>query len=261
MGRGGHRKKETERTMTTATQEKNTRKKRISIRQRQFIAGGITFLLVASAFVFLGIQIERSTYQEKPPANEDGIVDGEKQGVDGVGFNAYTARRVEITRTIDGFKAHGDVTIEDCWIHDLDFRTGPGTGAGDFSHNDCTQVSSGSNITLRRNRCENTRGNSAHFVDADQGKISTVTIDSNYYNNTGNYMVYVKQSESAPQYGLPDKVTITNNLFGKRPDYLPADWGLMAAEVHATNLIWQNNIQQSSGKQLVLDQWGKANPA
>lgn len=192
---------------------------------------------------------------------EDGKIDGQNIVEDAVRWSDYTARRVEITRTIDGFKGHGNVLIEDCWIHDLAFFTGAGSGAGGFSHNDGLQVSSGSNVVIRRTRIENTRGNSAVFVDADQGTISGVTIADNYFNNSGNYMVYVKQSASAPQFGLPSNITITGNVFGKRPDYLDPTWGLMAAEVHANNLVWTNNIQESSGKQLVLDSWGKANPA
>lgn len=192
---------------------------------------------------------------------EDGKIDGQNVVEDAVRWSDYTARRVEITRTIDGFKGHGNVLIEDCWVHDLFFSTGAGTGAGGFSHNDGLQVSAGNNVIIRRTRIENTRGNSAVFVDADQKPISGVTIADNYFNNSGNYMVYVKQSASAPEHGLPANITITGNIFGKRPDYLDPTWGLMAAEVHANGLVWSNNIQESTGKQLILDSWGKANPA
>lgn len=187
---------------------------------------------------------------------EDGIVDGQNRQENGIEWSSYTCRRVEITRTTDAFKAHGDVVIDSCWVHDLNFQTGSGTGAGGFSHNDGVQVSSGNNVVVKNSRFENTRGNAGVFVDPDQGTISNVTIENNFLTNVGNYMIYVKESASNPSTGLPSNVTIKGNIFGKRPDYLPADWGLMAAEIRANNLVWKDNVT-SDGKMVVLNSWGK----
>lgn len=188
---------------------------------------------------------------------EDGIVDGQNQAENAVAYNGYVCRRTEITRTTDAFKGHGNVEIDSCWIHDLNFQTGSGTGAGGFSHNDGLQVSSGNNIKIINTRIENTRGNAGVFVDPDQGTISNVLVQNNFFTNVGNYMVYVKESASNPSTGLPSNVTIIGNTFGARPAYLDSNWGEMKAEVRANNLVWQNN-KDASGKSVVLDSYGKA---
>lgn len=188
---------------------------------------------------------------------EDSKIDGENQTENAVEWSDYVCRRTEVTRTTDAFKGHGNVLIEDCWVHDLNFQTGAGTGAGGFSHNDGLQTSSGNNVKVVNSRLENMRGNAGLYIQADQGPISNVILQNNYLSNVGNYMIYVKESVTAPQNGLPNNVTIIGNTFGKRPDYLDPNWGLMAAEVRANNLVWQNN-KTADGKVLVLNQWGKA---
>lgn len=187
---------------------------------------------------------------------EDSKIDGENMTENAVEWNEYVCRRTEVTRTTDAFKGHGNVLIEDCWIHDLNFQTGAGTGAGGFSHNDGLQVSSGNNIKIINTRIENTRGNAGVFVDPDQGTISNVTIENNFYTNVGNYMIYVKESASNPSTGLPSNVIIKGNIFGKRPAYLDPNWGEMKAEVRASNLVWQNN-KDTNGKLVELDSYGK----
>ncbi len=188
---------------------------------------------------------------------EDGIIDGQNVTENAVQWSDYTARRVEVTRTVDAFKAHGETLIEDCWVHDLFFST---NGPGGFSHNDGVQTSSGNNVTVRRTRIERTRGNAALYAQADQGTISNVVWESNYITDSGNYMQYSKESVTAPQFGLVNGLTVKNNTFGKRPDYLDPTWGYMMAECRANNIVWENNIQESSGKQTKLDSSGKANP-
>jgi hypothetical protein len=187
---------------------------------------------------------------------EDGIVDGQNQAENAVAYNGYVCRRTEITRTTDAFKAHGNVEIDSCWIHDLNFQTGAGTGAGGFSHNDGVQVSSGNNVSVKNTRIENTRGNAGLFVDPDQGTISNVILQNNFLNNVGNYMIYVKESASNPSTGLPTNVTVIGNTFGKRPDYLDPTWGLMICEIRANNLVFQNN-KTVDGKAVSLDGYGK----
>ena len=187
-------------------------------------------------------------------------IDGKNVTENGFQLNEGTLRYVEITGVVDAIKAHGNMLVEKCWIHDSHFWTGAGAGAGNYTHNDAVQVSSGSNIVLNYNRVENWRGNAGFFVDPDQGAISSVKIIGNYFNNVGNYSVYVKGSAnaSAQQYGLPSYVVIKDNVFGQRRDDVPANWGRMAAEIHASNLTWENNLDETTGKLLNLDPSGKA---
>lgn len=187
---------------------------------------------------------------------EDSKIDGENMTENAVEWNEYVCRRTEVTRTTDAFKGHGNTEIDSCWIHDLNFQTGAGTGAGGFSHNDGLQTSSGNNVKVVNTRLENMRGNAGLYIQADQGPISNVVLQNNYLSNVGNYMIYVKESVTAPQNGLPTNVTIIGNTFGKRPDYLDPNWGEMKAEVRATNLVWQNN-KTVDGKNVILNSWGK----
>lgn len=193
---------------------------------------------------------------------EDGIIDGQDTTENAVEWNEYTARRIEVTGTVDAFKAHGNVLIEDCYIHDLDYRD---LGGGNYTHNDCMQMSSGTNVTVRRCRMERTRGNAGLYVQPDQGTIGWATLEDNYFDDVGNHMIYIKESVSAPGNGLPDLVTVTGNVFGPRPTWIPEGWGTpednpMMAEVRADSIVWENNVQESSGLQTELNAWDKAMP-
>lgn len=61
----------------------------------------------------------------------------------GISFANYTARRVFVTGSADGFKANENVLIEDCYVD--------GLGIGPDTHNDGVQATGGSNVTIRHN--------------------------------------------------------------------------------------------------------------
>jgi hypothetical protein len=74
------------------------------------------------------------------------VEDSEILGRDGTGilYDNYTARRVEVTGTENGFQAGNNVTIVDCWIHDLDTSGG--------AHTDGIQFTGGAgNIVIQHN--------------------------------------------------------------------------------------------------------------
>ncbi len=150
---------------------------------------------------------------------EYGEIHGEQNyGADGVVWSDYTARYLDVHNVFDAFKAHGNVLIENCWVHDLKFRTGSDAGAGGYTHNDGVQVSSGSNVTVRNSTFERNLGNAAIFIDADQGAISNVLIEGNRLGG-GGFTLYSIQSRSAPQFGRPTNVTIRNNVFTEEHHY------------------------------------------
>lgn len=62
-----------------------------------------------------------------------------------ISFANYTARRVNVSGTADGFKADSNVIIEDSYVHDLAVNIAADT------HNDGVQTTGGSNVTLRHN--------------------------------------------------------------------------------------------------------------
>ena len=171
---------------------------------------------------------------------EYGDIHGEQNdSADGVVWSDYTARYLNVYNIFDAFKAHGNVLIENCWVHDLKFKTGPAAGAGGYTHNDGVQVSSGNNVTVRNSIFERNLGNSAIFIDADQGPISNVTIEGNRLGG-GGFTLYSIQSRSAPQFGRPTNVMIRNNVFTEEHHY---DYATIAA----TGTTWTNNRNLSGG--------------
>jgi hypothetical protein len=87
--------------------------------------------------------------QSNPVSNQStGLVveDSEIIGRAGTGivFDNYTARRVEVTGTENGFQAGDNTTIVDCWVHDLD--------TSNDAHTDGIQFSPGAgNVLIRHN--------------------------------------------------------------------------------------------------------------
>lgn len=59
----------------------------------------------------------------------------------GIGFDNYTARRVNVHGTVDGFKTQNNVVLEDCYVHDLT--------VGNGTHNDGAQSTGGNNVTIK----------------------------------------------------------------------------------------------------------------
>jgi hypothetical protein len=143
---------------------------------------------------------------------DDGTINGHNKGNDGIQWSDFTLRRMDISHTFDGIKAHGNVTIEDSYVHDLHAFRSDEAGAGGYSHNDCIQVSAGKNVLIQRNWLDNCGFNSAIFVDPDQAPIDNVTIQNNYL-NSGGITLYVIASRSANN-GIPQHVTVSNNVFG-----------------------------------------------
>lgn len=153
---------------------------------------------------------------------EDGTIDGggsTTNGSNGVEWSNYTARHLDITKSFDGMKAQGNVTIENCWIHDLNAQPSSDS-AGGYTHNDGIQSSAGSHITIKDNRIERPGYNSAVFIDADEGNIDGVQVVGNYLDG-GGYTLYVVQSRSAPQHGSPTNVVVDGNVFGKNHGFGP----------------------------------------
>lgn len=144
---------------------------------------------------------------------KDGTIDGQNKGGDGIQWSNFTAIRMNISRSFDGIKAQGNVTIRDSFIHDMYAWKGSGAGAGDYTHNDCVQISAGKNILIERNWMDNCGNNSAIFIDPDQGPIENVTVQHNYL-NSGGITLYAIASRSADN-GVPQRVTISNNVFGE----------------------------------------------
>lgn len=163
---------------------------------------------------------------------EDGVIDGKKTVENGINDGGVTVRRVEITNVIDGIKAAGNTLVEDSWLHDMHF-----TGS---SHGDGLQVSSGSNVTVRRTRGERSRGTAFFFGKPDFGAVSNLLAEENYVEDWGNFVYQMAAKGTAK----PDKVTIRNNIFGRQPAYIKdvLGWtGEFYKSLDATNVVWSGN--------------------
>jgi hypothetical protein len=89
----------------------------------------------------------------------------------GISFSNYTARRVNIHGTADGFKADSNVLIEDSWVHDLGNYPG--------QHNDGVQSTVGQGVRLRHNRLEGASNACVQSGD-ENGTTNDLVIECNW---------------------------------------------------------------------------------
>ncbi|WP_375431238.1 right-handed parallel beta-helix repeat-containing protein [uncultured Friedmanniella sp.] len=133
----------------------------------------------------------------------------------GIGFDDWTARRVEIRGTFgDGVKLGSDVLLEDSWIHDL----APAAGA----HADGGQVQSGVTDTVVRHNtidlATTSRANAALFLAPDLGPTTNgpLIIENNKLNG-GNYTVFCV--DGADGRYVIRSISIRGNHFGDNFTY------------------------------------------
>ena len=109
--------------------------------------------------------------------------------VNGIMGSNFTARRVEITGTVDGIHIHGtgsrtdaragNVTVDRSWIHGLRHFANDGGAHRDGTHNDAIQVVGGRRITITGNSLTGAT-NAAIMVKPDRNVIGSVTITGNW---------------------------------------------------------------------------------
>ncbi len=119
-----------------------------------------------------------------------------------ISFSGFTARRLNVSGSADGFKANADCVIEDCYVHDLRVTQD--------SHNDGIQTTGGNNVTVHHNTIDvNTAGVAVQFGSAN----SNWQITNNLIRATGWAL-----------NGGPDtsNCTVTNNRFAPVPGWYGA---------------------------------------
>lgn len=108
---------------------------------------------------------------------EDTEIIGTSEAVTaGISFSNYTARRVNVHGTADGFKADENVLIEDSWIHDL--------GNYPDQHNDGVQSTHGLNVHIRHNRIEGA-SNACVQTGDESGQTTDLVIECNWLSGGG----------------------------------------------------------------------------
>lgn len=190
-------------------------------------------------FAAYGISVSSSTTQT---TIEDGRIIppvGATALEAGVVYSNYTIRRCEIAHTFDGLKAHGNVYVEDCWIHDIDARTGTGNTAGG-PHTDGIQIGSGSNIHVVRTKFERISANGGVFASTDFGPVSNLVVEDCSFTQAGNFALFIVPSGANPTKPYPSNVIIRRNQIG--PSRLP-DMGY--AWIAATAVTWDNNVDET----------------
>lgn len=144
----------------------------------------------------------------------------------GVSFDSYTARRVYIHGTADGFKANGSVLIEDSYVTAL--------AVGTDTHNDGVQTTGGDGVTVRHST----------FKLGDQSGISSV-MQFGTESGTQNTHWLVENNLidgggwSINSSGLDGTNQFLNNRFTRRSGYGPGRTDGAA--------IWSGNYYDDDG--------------
>jgi len=134
-------------------------------------------------------------------------------------FDNYIARRINVSGTADGFKANGNVTIEDSYIHDL--------AVTQDSHNDGIQTTGGSGVTVRHNTCKMAgQGVCIQFGPSDSGWLVT----NNLFNGEG-WIINGNNGTS--------NSTFTNNRFTRT--------GFGPASITGSGNTWSGNYYDDNG--------------
>jgi len=157
---------------------------------------------------------------------EDGEITG-PETTNGITGSNYTARRLHVHHMgADAFRVARNVTIEDCYVHDV--------GIKPESHGDIVQMFplDGTNIVIRGNHFD-ARGANAALFQVENGWL----VENNYLNG-GNYSVF----------GSGQAVnTYINNIFGRDFRY----GAIRIGSGDEALLNWQGNIYHETGE-LVL---------
>jgi hypothetical protein len=133
---------------------------------------------------------------------EDTEIDGMNSGATNaaIGFEYYTARRVNIHNVGEGPHMGANVVIEDSYVHDL--------ANCDICHNDAIQSSGAANVVLRHNTFVNDADgkNAVVRIATEQGDSRNFLVENNLLAG-GNYAVQVRSQGN----GFPQGVRVINN--------------------------------------------------
>lgn len=139
---------------------------------------------------------------------EDSEIEGTSDDVTAaLSFANYTARRLNVHGSADGFKADENVLIEDCWVHDL--RNGEG------QHNDGVQSTGGKGVTLRHNFISG--ASNACVQTGDEGAATEdLTIECNWLSG-GGYTLNIRGTGAT----RPRNTKVLYNRFTRDAAYGP----------------------------------------
>lgn len=142
-----------------------------------------------------------------------------------VSFANYTARRLNVHGSADGFKADENVLIEDSWIHDL--RNGPD------QHNDGVQSTGGKGVTLRNNNISG--ASNACVQTGDEGAATEdLLLECNWFSG-GGYSLNIRGKDAT----VPKNTKVINNRFKRDSGYGP--WTIDDPNPTVTGNVWDDD--------------------
>jgi hypothetical protein len=134
--------------------------------------------------------------------------------IDGIHGANYTAIRVNIHGTVDGAKMFGDnSTIEESWIHDLQYFSSDPYQGGGPTHNDDVQVLGGHNLRIVNNTLSG-GDNSAIQVTQTTGSVTNFTVSGNLLGG-GACTVNLQDAPLSSMSGI----SVDNNVFTHTSQY------------------------------------------
>jgi hypothetical protein len=102
-------------------------------------------------------------------------------GIDAMSVRGATLNRLNIHGGVDGMKLSSNSTVENSWIHDLNYFSSDPAQGGKPTHNDTIQIMSGTNIHVTGNYLQAiSSNNSAIQITQDTGTTSGVYISGNW---------------------------------------------------------------------------------
>jgi hypothetical protein len=156
--------------------------------------------------------------------------------LDGVWGSGFTARRMNIHGGVDGMKLGDDSLVECSYVHDLvEFASDPNQGGG-ATHNDCIQILSGTNITIRMNQLVAAKSdNSAIQVTQDFGLVSNLLVDTNWADGGGcTYNFSHKGGNSLV-------VTTSSNRFGRNSYFDCPILRSLSTTLNSSGDVWDDD--------------------
>lgn len=101
--------------------------------------------------------------------------------LDGIKGANFTARRVDVSGTVDAVKVHGDkVRVLDSWLHDTRYYPSDPNQGGGPTHNDAVQVLGGTDVVIRGSSISGA-SNGAVQVTQDYAATRGLVIEGNWF--------------------------------------------------------------------------------
>lgn len=166
---------------------------------------------------------------------------------DGIKGSGFTARRVDVSGTVDNIKVYGDdVLVEGSWLHDSSwFASDPNQGGGP-THNDGVQVLGGSRITIRGNTVDGAT-NGGLQVTQDHSPVRGMSVTGNWVDDgTCSVKIHHKGQGAGPE------VAVQDNRFGTRQTLR----GCAVLATLRTDLEASGNVWDETGLPVVVTRFG-----